>query len=444
MERLTSLARKKRMETSPLGSFGASIEANGLKVLAFLIFFASLNATKINGMNLLHRPYDTLLRPEINLDRCYELAFWAEAGVRPARGYNEDDAIVNPLAIWQCNQDALAMLEGFPDGSQQSQLLTALNASDDGVRGHACLNGKLNLDFGGAFAARWYFLPHAWITALLPVYKVNLSDVTIADLTQKITAADMRVKHQLIQQLNRIVAQLGNNFSLDGWKRAGFGDLNLLCEFLFNFPQERPLLKNVEINGRCGFTLPTGKRADEDKLFAFPFGYDGAVGILYGGGLNVMLGSQFKAGFDVQLLHLFGNTRLRRIKTAFDQTDLLLLAKAEAYKDYGLTQRFNLFVQGYHLLGSGLSLLVGYQFLKHGDDHLALNECAFSSSIANSATSLEEWIVHSVEFNLHYDFAQHCPDSWAAPQVSLFSRLPFGGKRAVAFTTVGVMIAVDF
>ena len=415
-----------------------------LKILVFLIFFALLDATKINAMNLLHRPYDTLLRPEIDLDRCYEFAFWAEAGVRPARGYNNDDNLVNPLAIWQCNQDALAMLDGFPDNSPQTQLRTALNATDDGVRGHLCFNGKLNLDFGGAFGARWYFLPHAWITVLLPVYKTRLSDVTITDLTQNLTAADFRVKQQLTQRLQTVVGQLGDNLSLDGWKRAGFGDLNLLCEFLYNFPQERPLLKNVEINGRAGFTLPTGKKAGEDTLFAFPFGYDGAVGVLYAGGLNVLLGYQFKAGFDVQLLHLFGNTRLRRIKTAFDQSELLLLAKAEAYKDYGLTQRFNLFVQGYHLLGTGLSLLVGYQFLKHGDDHLALNNCAFSSVIANSATSLEEWIVHSVEFNLHYDFGVHCPDSWAAPQASLFARLPFGGKRAVAFTTVGVMASIDF
>lgn len=411
------------------------------KIFFLIVFFSG---SFIQTMNLLHRPYDTLVRPEINLDRCYEFAFWAEAGVRPARGYNEDDNLVNPLAIWQCNQDALAMLNGFPDNSPQTQLRTALNADDDGIRGHVCINGRLNLDFGGALAARWYFLPHAWITALLPIYKVRLSEVTITDLTQNLTAADFRVKQQLTQRLQTVVGQLGDNLSLDGWKRSGLGDFNLLCEFLFNFPQERPLLKTVEITGRAGFTWPTGKHDDEDKLFAFPLGYDGAVGVLYAGGLNVMLGSQFKAGFDIQLLHLFGNTRLRRVKTSLHQSELLLLAKTEAYKDYGLTQRFNLFVQGYHLLNTGLSLLIGYQFLKHGDDHLALNDCAFSSAIANSAVSLEEWIVHSVEFNLHYDFGVHCPDSWVAPQASLFARLPFGGKRAVAFTTVGVMVSVDF
>jgi hypothetical protein len=151
-----------------------------------------------------------------------------------------------------------------------------------------------------------------------------------------------------------------------------------------------------------------------------------------------------KGGFDVQLLHLFGNTRNRRIKTSFDQTELLLLAKTPAYKDYGLTQRFNLFIQGYQLVG-GLSLLAGYQFLKRGEDHLALNSCDFSTNIANTAPSLDEWIVHEIECVANYDFRVHMSeDTCIAPQASLFARIPFNGTRSVAFTTVGCMIAVDF
>jgi len=409
-----------------------------------LVFLACGVASPAFGMNLLLRPYDTLIRPEIYLDRCGELSLWAEAGVVPAKGFNEHGAVVNPLAIWSPDQDTLAMLDGFPDNSPITQLRTALNATDDGIRGHIAFNSKLNLDFGGAVGARWYFLPHAWFTAYLPFYKVRLSDVAFTDLTQLNTGADYRVRNILINNLSTTITQLGDGLHIGGWKRSGAGDLNILVEWLYNFAQERPLLKNVELDGRVGFTLPTGLKANPDLLFAFPFGYDGAVGIVYGGGLNVLLGERFKAGFDVQLLHLFGNTRPRRIKTHFDQTDLLLLAKTDAYIDYGLTQRFNLFMQAYHVVG-GLSFLAGYQFLKRGENHLALNSCEFSTSLANTAVSLEEWIVHSVELNLHYDFAVHaCDDSWAAPQASLFARIPFNGKRAVAFTTVGVMLAVDF
>ena len=408
-------------------------------ILVVLFFFIPLHS-----MNLLLRPYDTLLRPAVHLDRCYELAFWGEVGVRPAKGFRGNGDIVNVLSIWNPDQDALAMLNGFALDSPITQLRNAVNAVDDGVRGHLLFDGKLHLDFGGAFGARWYFLPHAWFTAYVPFYKVRLDDIATTDLTKSITAADFRVKNLLTNDLASVISSFGNGLDLTGWKRTGLGDMNLLVEWWFDFPQERPLLKNVAIDGRVGFTLPTGLKADEDKLFAFPFGYDGAVGIVYGGGLEVLLTGCLKAGIDVQLLHLFGNTRNRRIKTAIDQTDLLLLAKAPAYKDYGLTQRFNLFMQAYQVLG-GLSFLLGYQFLKKGEDRLQLETCEFSNLIANTAVSLDEWIVHSLEFNLHYDFDVNLPcDYWVAPQASLFARVPFNGKRAAAFTTVGVMIAADF
>lgn len=405
------------------------------------IAFTAFNAY---SMNLLLRPYDTLIRPEIYLDADYQLSAWMESGVRPGQGFNDDGLRVNPFAIWNVDQNALAMLQGFGADSPLTQLRNALDAQDDGLRGHLLFQGDMQLDWGGAFGGRWYFLPHAWFTAYIPFYKVRLTNVGFCDRTQMIDPADFRVRNMLTTPLRDLVAEFGNGLSLDGWKRSGPGDFNIMVEWMFPFPQQRPLLKLVEVEGRVGFTCPTGLKADEDKLLAFPFGYDGAVGILYGGGLNVGLGYCFKAGFDVQLLHLFGNTRNRRIKTSADQSDILLLAKTPAYKDYGLTQRFNLFVQAYHVWG-GLSALIGYQFLKHGEDHLALNSCQYSTFFANTAASLDEWIVHSVEFNLHYDFIQTwCQDTCWAPQFSLFSRLPFNGKRSIAFTTVGIMLAVDF
>lgn len=429
----------KNLGSSPL-AFQARSKRTRLGLFIFFVFIV----IDTYGMNLLLRPYDTLIRPEVYLDADYQLAAWMESGVRPAQGFNGDGMRVNPFAIWQVDQNALAMLQGFGEDSPLTELRNALDAQDDDVRGHLLFNGDLQLDWGGAIGARWYFLPHAWFTAYLPFYKARLSNVCFVDRTGTTAPADFRVRNMLTTPIRDIIAEFGEGLDLNGWKRSGPGDFNLMVEWMFPFEQQRPLLKLVEVDARVGFTFPTGLKADEDKLLAFPFGYDGAVGILYGGGLNVKLGYCFKAGFDVQLLHLFGNTRNRRIKTSIDQSDILLLAKTPAYKDYGLTQRFNLFVQAYHVWG-GLSALIGYQFLKHGEDHLALDSCLYSTNFANSAASLDEWIVHSVEFNLHYDFAETwCQNTCWAPQLSLFSRLPFNGKRSIAFTTVGVMLAIDF
>ena len=139
--------------------------------LVYSTLFLLCFTLPIPGMNLLMRPYDTLLRPEMYLDRCYELAFWAETGVRPGQGYNSDSERVNVLRIWNPDQDALAMLDGFSDTSTITQLRNALNATDDDVRGHLILDGKLKLDFGGVIVGRWYSLSHAWLTAYLPFYR---------------------------------------------------------------------------------------------------------------------------------------------------------------------------------------------------------------------------------------------------------------------------------
>ena len=394
------------------------------------------------AMNLLLRPYDTLLRPIIHLDRTYELSVWIETGIHRAKGFDASNGSVDVLSIWAPNQNALTMLYGFDAKSPMTQLVNALDASDNGIRGHLKFNSALHLDFGSAIGARWFFLPHAWFTAYLPFYKTRL-ETSFIDLTPTITPADIRVKNLVTNNIHQLVHSLAN-LNLSGWQRTGLGDLNVLVEWLFDFPQPRPLLKNVSVDGRVGFTFPTGLRADPDKVFAFAYGYDGAIGIVYGGGLAVQLGTCFKAGFDVQLLHLFGNTKERRIKTHSNQTDLLLLAKTKSYKDYGLTQRFNLYLEAPQFW-NGLSFLAGYQFLKHGQDSLQLETCQFSNTIANTAVSLEEWIVHSLEFNLNYDFNTYDCSSWPiAPQISLFARIPFNGKRAAAFTTIGVTVALDF
>jgi hypothetical protein len=410
---------------------------------AFLIVICLLMSTALSGMNLLLRPYDTLIRPTPHfLERCTEFSFWIEKGLR-TQAFDGDAHKVNIFNIWNPDQNALAMLDGFELNSPITNLFDSLDAFDDGVRGHVSLSGKMHYDFGGAVGGRWYFLPHAWLTAYVPFYRVRLTDFSFTDLTLANTSDDLRVANMLTRPLRDVIAEFGNGLQLGGWRRTGLGDMNLLVEFMFDFPQKRPLLKEVEIDGRVGLTLPTGLKADPDRLLAFPFGYNGAVGIVWGGGLKVLLDCYIAAGIDVQLLHLFGNTRTRRIKTAMNQSDILLLAKTKAYTDYGLTQRFNLFVQAYQFY-RGLSFLAGYQFLKKGEDHLALNSCEFSTTIANTAVSLDEWIVHSIELNLHYDFTQECDGSEYAPQASIFARIPFNGKRAIAFTTVGVMVAVDF
>ena len=430
------------------------------KLMAVVLLSACIqnHATSL-PVNLL-QPYDTLIKPRMHECSRFQISLFGERGIRSAQGYDTCGDRVNTLQIWNvcsscergllpqssmsCDQDALAMLCGFPEGSEIDNFKNMLDADDNGIRGHLCATGDLELNFAFALGAAVRFWDYFRFAAYLPIYSMELKNVRWVDKTQDITAADMRVKQDLTCPLFDVVRNLGCGLDLQGWKRTGIGDLALFVEGSKDFMQMRPFLKNVRVNGRVGLSLPTGLREDENKTFAIPFGYDGSVGIVWGGGLDLTFGCYVKTGFDVQLTHLFGNTRCRRIKTDIRQTELLLLQKVSSYIDWGLSQRFNLYVELYKLFG-GFSFLTGYQFIRNGDDCIAFGNCTFSNEVANTARSLEESTMHQIILNASYDIADHlCDDAPVKPYVSIFSRIPVMGKNAALIPTVGAVISFDF
>jgi len=250
----------------------------------------------------------------------------------------------------------------------------------------------------------------------------------------------MRVRNYLTDNLFSNVCALGKGLSLGSWKRSGPGDLAILLEWLENFRQTKPFLKNVRVRAFAGFTAPTGKYADEDKIFALPFGGDGSFGFLFGAGLDLSFRTYLRAGLDVELLQLGGRTKCRRIKTNEQQTELLLLEKVNAFREYGFSQRFTLYAQGCNFLG-GLEATIGYQFFKHGDDCLTLRGLQYSEEVANTAKSLEEWTMHNLAFKLSYNFSD---EYRVHPYLSAFIKVPFNGILSAQVKTAGFILGIDF
>jgi hypothetical protein len=408
----------------------------------FLIIIACMAVQSAVGMNLFE-PYNPLLRPYYTAQTKGTLTFYAEKGVG-SRSYNSDGASVNALHIFQSTQSALAMLQGFPEDSAIGKLRTALDATDDGTRGHMCPTGHLDLRADAAIAARYSFCTDWAIAAYLAYYDMILKDVSWVDQTQDITTEDIRTKELLTDKLFEVVNQLGNGLELNRWHRHGFGDVTVLLEWFKDFKQNKPLLKNARVNWRTGLIVPTGKKEDEDKLFALPFGRDGAWALPFEVGLDLTVGCNFKVGLDVLLIHTFGNTRCRRIKTDVSQTDFLLLAKTKAYKDFGMFQQFSLYAQLFQLY-KGASFLLGYQYIKQGQSELSLYSNDFSTAIANTAVSLQDRTMHQIFVRADYDWVVHM-DNCAPiiPQLSLFARIPFNGKRATMTPTVGLGLTLNF
>ncbi len=414
-----------------------------MRVIGLLILMTYVgNLQAIIGAMYGSHIYDIAFRPIYYHDKTWAFGVLAERGVS-TKAYNEFNCVSSALRIWSPDQNALKMLYGFPTDSAEGQLLASLDAADNGVRGHFCVNGNLNMLYNVELAGRYHFCQDFFLGAYLPIRGMELSNVCWADQTLNIEDQDRRVKTLLTNNLFANVAALGGP-CLQNWRRTGFGDLVVLLEWQRDFPQNKPFLKNARLNGRLGISIPTGLKQNEDLLFAVPFGNDGAMGVVFGGGLDLTIGCFAKAGFDVNLLHLFGNARNRRIKTNVDQTELLLLEKTCAYIDWGLTQEFNLYFQFWQFY-KGLSFKMDYQYKRHGEDTISLETQAFSTAIANSAQSLEEWTTHYGIFNLSYDFAYHLDDNARVkPQLSLFAKVPLDGKRAVLFATIGIEAMIDF
>lgn len=397
----------------------------------------------VNSMNIVNTmwPYDTLIRPTFNNLHWWQLAFYAEGGFHNAKGFDDEGSVSNPLRIWNCQQNALAMLEGFVEDSAIAQLRSALLDCDNGIRGRFNVDGDLQLNLGSAFAANLYFANDWRLGLYLPIYKMTLKDVRFIDQTPNVDNLDKLVHALLTDHLAENVQQLGC-LDISGWERAGVGDLTVLVEWFRDFKQNKPFLKMVRVNWRWGIGFPTGLREDEDKIFAIPFGYDGAVSMPFGLGLDLTLGTNFKCGIDVQLTQIFGHTRTRRIKTDVQQTELLLLEKTATFKDSGLVQRFNMYVELYNFL-KGLSFSIGYQYLKQGDADYSLKTQEFSSNIANTSRRLDNFTMHHLIPKFTYDFAVHHCER-VRPELGLYMRLPFNGKNVALIPTIGVVASIDF
>lgn len=413
-------------------------------LVAFMASTASNDLLSFFPINFF-RPWDINLRPPEWCGAPIQITGFYEGGIRSS-GYNTCDDHVNVLQIWSGTQDALAMLKGLPATSKESSFFenVLMNPQDDGTRGHLSFFGDLDLLANAVLCARFHVPHNITVGFFLPVLSMQLKNVAFEDRTQDITAEDIVVKSNLTNNFSQTLREFDPCLNLNGWKKTGLGDVAIMGEWLQYFPQPKEYLKNVGLNVRAGLTIPTGVKTNINDIFFVPFGFDGAWGIFFGGGIILNWFNYIRAGVDFEFLTLFGDNRTRRIKTQADQTEFLFLTKARVHTEYGFTQRYNLFFQAYQIY-RGLSASVIYQFWKHNDDRLGLFTNDFSQQIANTAESLQEWTIHQFIFKVDYDFqCDFADDAWFKPQLQFFYKAPFNGKRSVGVHTIGAGITLNF
>jgi hypothetical protein len=407
----------------------------------FVLIFTVFECCGIYPINFFY-PDDHPFKLQRQDDRDWQFSIYGESSLK-VNGRDSCSNKTNVLQIYNENQDALAMIRGFAPDSEIGKFSQKFNnIADDLVRGHICLNADAS--YKAIFPIFRYYAPcNFTISVTVPFYWAHLKNITCCDLTENKTFGDMLVQADIVDNLDLLINNLGEGLTISNWKKSGLGDIWLVVDWIKSYYQpRREVLKEVLLNLRAGLTLPTGRTQDIDQILSMPFGNDRSLGVIFGGEIQVTMWDLFILGVDAEYWHVFSANRCYRIKTDINQTEFLLLAKTSARKDWGLTQRYDIW--GELLVGCGFSLELWYQYFKHNADKYSFCESDYVESIANSAYSLKDWTAHNLIFLAKYNGAEKYVDADVVPQFVVFYRMPVNGYRSIQASTIGVSLALEF
>ena len=406
------------------------------RLLALVLLVPSVQA--IFRTNVL-MPYNFVLYPDYTYPIKFDTQFIYEGGFA-AHGYAPHvHGTKNPLQLFQCEQDGIAALKGFDSQSDIGQLAQFFNINDDNTT-HGIWTPSANfyVPFNGMFALVGGLGHHVTLEFYTQYLVAELKDVCWKEKNTGVEFEDNNVPNLLGD-----LSALGHIDLTHGWQRHGFGDTVGLIRWKYDFIQfHKRILHNVRLSARGGVLVPTGLTENNSILLGLPFGYDQGWGVIFGGNMGLFTHHQFRFTLDLEFLQLFGNTKARRVATNVDQTDLFLLKRQCVFVDPGFTQQYTFMLEKRNFWNN-FSASVAYQYYKHNDDtyYPVTNEGNFA--IINDAQVVQEWTTHQFLFKMQYEFNAFNPNA-VRPQLSIFGKYGFNGKRAIVDSSVGLSLTVAF
>jgi|GEM_PF-6409531 len=401
-----------------------------------IVTFLSIYADR-SPVNLVI-PYDPFIVPrELFAGQRVQCTVYGECGARNGYALNSHGDRVNPLSLWNDTENVVTMLNGSHD-PDVIELRNRIGDPKTQNSGKVRLFGEFKEKFAAVLACKGNVIDFFYLAIYLPFYGYELRDVRYEDDTGTEFVSDQIIRTEITDDLVNTMQQLGN-LDIGPWSRSGTGDTTIAMEWYKTFVQDRPLLKSVSAQIHAGVTLPTCRRANVNKLLAFSFGSNGAFSIPFGGAIDLQYGPYLHCGLDVLLIHTFAATEKRRIKTARDQTEMLLLNVAESYIDFGLTQRFLLYAALQDLIAR-CSIMVAYDFEKQGEDIVYVRGNEFQTTVAQTALCFDDRTMH--QFIGTFGYQQEF--SAGVCSVSFVTRVPFNGKRVLLVPTVGFSVSFAF
>jgi len=373
------------------------------------------------------------------------------------RGHDWDGKKVNILKMQNPTQSSITMLDAAVTGVETAELaairntLRIVGAVDDRIRGNIDMTGSFE-GFAATPYVRWYVPGKLYgkfsLSAYLPIKHMSVRIKEWKDLTNKTKPTPVqdletvRLLTSSQEYLQNLITKFGS-LKCDDWSSTGIGDLVLMLDWHKIYRQKDSMLKKVCLHAKGGVSVPTGEEKDENEALSYAFGNDGAWSFPFGLGLDLTFKAKIKLGIEGQLELILDNSKIRRMKTHLQQTELFLLNKGKASMDYGLTWKFYAYLQAFHCF-KGFSIKAAYEYIKHDADKLKPESNEFSTVIVNTAKSLGEMHIHNIIASLNYDFFEECKDVCFKPQISLFYKIPVDARNIVSAQTFGGQLSFSF
>lgn len=387
---------------------------NSLKSLYLLILILYITKLcSIPPINLF-RPTDRPLLPDIFPGTKFQFMVGFEHAIK-VKGFKE---VSNQMAVTKNEKEH----------HEEVNVLQIYEKYQEIGDKYKCIpHGTFKTPISILASARYVFDNNINIGLYLPYYEFELQDTTWK----------CNKKNKLLDKFTKKY-----DINIGNWKRAGIGDLVLEAIWMKNYMQNKPLITNVRPQLRLGLDFPTSKRQNYDKILAIPFGNDGSWGIQFAAGIDLNFRWFLRGGIDAEFLYLFGSRGIRRIQTQLNQTDLLLSTKVDTFKDFGLGQQYNLYLQTATWAGS--SIKINYQYLKSNEDYIFPNSDKYNPLIVNNAEYLQDWTAHSLIAFVDFDYARINPDASVKPVLLGWFKWGFNGKRAILINSIGATLTISF
>ncbi len=354
-------------------------------------------------------------------------------GGHATRGYTDVGCDTRPIDIYGLqNMHAIAknvpacILQCAPHGYLNNLWQ---NTPASNLFGRLGFEGKCSLvEFFPTFVQN--FSHGFFVGTCIPIKKISMRNVMAIDLTDP--------------------SSVGANLSLSDWQQffgrfdqnlcrygiypralhsGGLGDIMLFGGWTINY-EDMDVLDFLDGTLTLGLQLPTAPCAPAQCPFMLPRGSNGHKGISLcaTGALGAL--DWLTVGLQVGVLQFLSTQRVIAIKTAYEQSGWIKLARMCATVSPGLQWRIGEFFKFDHL-AYGLSFTFGFSHTHQG----ATNVCQ------NTDPQWWSWRMNTFHFVLECDFATFKHPH--APHVAMTIDHVFNGKRTFNTSLFGTIIAWD-